>query len=285
MSATVAELLREAADLPGESPRRDAEVLLGHVLGVERSALYAFPERRVAPPLCARYRALLAARRRGEPVAYLIGRREFWSLSLCVSPAVLIPRPETECLVEVALELPLPADARVVDLGTGSGAVALALARERPGWRIVAVDCSPAAVALARHNAARLGLERVEVRESDWFAAAAGPYHLVVSNPPYVAAGDPHLAQGDLRFEPPEALVAGADGLAALREIVASAPRHLLPGGWLAVEHGADQGRAVHGLFTAAGFESVATHCDLAGRPRVTRGRRPGAAAGPGIPD
>jgi release factor glutamine methyltransferase len=272
--ATVRELLRGADALPGESARRDAEILLGHCLQQSRAWLYTWPEREVATAQETLFRELLARRRRGEPVAYLTGRREFWSLSLQVNEHTLIPRPETELLVAWALELPLPPGAAVLDLGAGSGAIALALASERPAWLIEGVDASEPALAVARDNAAHLGLEWVMFRQSDWFGALEGRrFHLLVANPPYVDGDDEHLRRGDLRFEPRSALVAAADGLADLARLAGGAPGHLCDGGWLLLEHGAGQGAAVRELLQQAGFSAVATRSDLAGLERVSGGR------------
>jgi release factor glutamine methyltransferase len=271
--ATVQALLHEARDLPGGSARRDAEILLCHCLGQPRTYLFTWPEAPVPAAAAARYRDLLDRRRQGHPVAYLTGERGFWSLSLGVDEHTLIPRPETELLVEWALALPLPDDAAVLDLGTGSGAIALALASERPSWAVTAVDASPGAVARAQSNASALGLGNVSLVQSDWYAGVAGTrFALIVSNPPYVAAGDPHLSQGDLRFEPATALVAGEDGLADLRRIIAGAPDSLTGGGFLLVEHGMAQGAAVRQLLEAAGFARVETRQDLAGLDRVSGG-------------
>jgi len=271
--ASVRDLLRDAK-LPGESPRLDAEILLCHCLGKPRSWLYTWPEHEVIGASLEGYRAMLERRRAGEPVAYLTGSREFWSLSLEVDASTLIPRPETESLVARALQLALPGDARVLDLGTGSGAIALALASECPGWRVSGVDANPAAVALARRNALRLDLERVSFIRSDWFSSLAGErFHLVVGNPPYVAPGDPHLERGDLRFEPHSALVAADGGLADLREIIRHAGEHLEPGGWLLLEHGCEQGAAVRELLRAAGYAGTRTSPDLAGLERVSEGQ------------
>ena len=270
---TVRELLRSAAELPGDSPGRDAEILLAHCLGKSRTWLYTWPEVEVGGESLHQFLDLLARRGRGEPVAYLTGRREFWSLDLRCSPNTLIPRPETETLVEWALQLPLPGDARAMDLGTGTGAIALALASERPAWRVSGVDCSEAAVELAIGNAGECGLERVRFRQSDWFSALAGErFHLLVSNPPYIAAGDKHLCQGDLRFEPDSALVAADGGLAHLAHIAHLAPDHLYPAGWLLLEHGYDQGRDVRRLLRQRGFREVATRRDLDGQERISGG-------------
>ncbi len=271
--ATVRELLRSGDDLPGDSARRDAEILLGHCLGQSRSWLYTWPEREIPASEADCYRQLLARRRDGQPVAYLVGQREFWSLPLQVNQHTLIPRPETETLVSWALELALPADARVLDLGTGSGAIALALASERPGWRVTGVDASEEALAVARRNAFELGLERVDFKCSDWYQGLAGQgFNLLVTNPPYVDPVDPHLEQGDVRFEPRSALVAEQGGLADLAQLVTAAPAHLHPGGWLLLEHGFSQGEAVRGLLRRAGFDQVATRTDLAGAERISGG-------------
>lgn len=275
--ATVGALLRAAGELPGESPRRDAEVLLGHCLGRPRSWLYTWPEAEVDAPVEQRYRQLLAQRGAGAPVAYLVGEREFWGLSLTVSPATLIPRPDTETLVEWALALPLPEAADALDLGTGSGAIALALASERPGWRLTGVDRSAEALTVARANGDRLLPDRVQWQHSDWFAELPPRrYHLLVSNPPYVAEGDAHLGQGDLRFEPRAALASGADGLDDIRRLVAAAPDWLQPGGWLLLEHGCDQAGVVRALLVEAGFRQVASRRDLAGHERASGGCRAG---------
>ena len=267
----VADLLRGAG---GVAPA-DAEILLAHVLGRSRTWLYAHADAETCADARRRFEALLARRRAGEPVAYLTGSRGFWRFELRVNADTLVPRPETERLVELALER-LPEDAawRIVDLGTGSGAIALALAAERPRAVVVATDASEGALAVARDNARALGLGNIAFRHGDWFAPLAGErFDLVASNPPYIALGDPHLDAGDLRFEPPAALSSGADGLDAIRAIAQGAPSHLSPGGWLLVEHGWEQGPAVRALFEAAGLVGVATHLDLEQRDRVTLGR------------
>jgi len=263
------ELLRSASNAAAEL---EAEVLLAHILGVPRARLRSHPQAPVTAACQARYLDGIARCAGGEPLAYLTGKREFWSLDLTVTPAVLIPRPETELLVERALVLGTAAEARVADLGTGSGAVALALARERPRWQIVATDVSAAALAVARANAAGLGAARVEFLEGSWCAPLTGRFDLLVSNPPYVAAGDPALAA--LRFEPQLALTPGPDGLAALRTLARAAPAHLAPGGWLLLEHGATQGAAVRAELVAAGLAHVRSHRDLAGHERMTEGQR-----------
>ena len=263
-----------AAALEGcsDSPGLDAQLLLAKVLGSDRAALAAHPERPVDAAAAAAFRALLDERRAGVPVAYLTGVREFWSLPLAVSRAVLVPRPETEVLVEIALErVPPDAPCAVLDLGTGSGAIALAIASERPRSRITATDVSAEALAVARTNAGSLGIDRIRWRRGSWFEAVPGErFDWIVSNPPYVAAADPALLA--LGAEPREALTPGSSGLEAIERIVEDAPRHLRAAGGLAVEHGADQGAAVATLFAARGFADVRCVRDHAGLPRVTLG-------------
>ncbi|HEX3949174.1 MAG TPA: peptide chain release factor N(5)-glutamine methyltransferase [Steroidobacteraceae bacterium] len=273
--ATIAETMLSAAqtlDAHSESPRLDAEILLSSILDLPRSALIA----RGNEPLGQRHRQayaeLIRQRAQGTPVAYLTGRREFWSLPLKVSPAVLIPRPETESLLEQALGL-LPRDeaCAVLDLGTGSGAIALSLAHERPRWSITAVDLSAAALEVARYNAQVLDLPRIQWRLGSWFDAVRGErFHLIVANPPYVSATDPALEA--LSAEPLMALTAGPSGLEALSAIIAEAPAHLYPRGWLALEHGLTQAQEVAQLLERRGFASVRTYPDFSGRPRVTLG-------------
>lgn len=271
--ATVRELLRSGADLPSDSARRDSEILLCHCLGKSRAWLYTWPEAAVAPEYAQRFNHLLAQRREGMPVAYLTGERDFWSLSLAVNSATLIPRPETETLVAWALELALPDGAAVLDLGTGSGAIALAVAVERPLWQVTALDSSAGALQVARANAHRLGLQRVNLLQSDWYQGVAGQrFDALLANPPYIDGGDPHLARDDVRFEPRSALVAAQRGLADLRHLVAGAPAHLRDGGWLLLEHGFGQGAAVRQMLAAAGFDNISTRRDMAGLERITGG-------------
>jgi len=266
---------RYALAATSPTPRLDAEVLLMHVTGLTRAALITRAQETVSDPQAQRLNALLARRVRGEPLAYLTGEREFWSLPLRLTADVLIPRPETELLVEQALAcIPAHAAWTIVDLGTGSGAVALAIASERPDCHVIATDRSEQALAVARTNAGRLRIANIEFRHGEWLEPLAGlRCELIVSNPPYVAASDPHLEQGDLRFEPRGALVSGADGLDALRVIIAAAPAHLHAGGRLLVEHGYDQAAAVQQLFADAGFGQIRHIRDLAGQERVTTGQ------------
>lgn len=251
----------------------DARLLLRHVLQCPASRLVAFPESRLDPAQWPEFRALVERRAAGEPVAYLVGERAFYGYDLVVTPAVLIPRPDTELLVELALaHFGDKPGARVLDLGTGSGALAVALALELPGAEVTAVDRSREALLVAMANAARLGAS-VSFVLSDWFSALEGDrFQLIVANPPYIAASDPHLEQGDLRFEPQTALASGPEGLDDLAQIAAEAPHHLEAGGWLFMEHGYDQASRVRSLLTDAGFASIASHRDLAGIERVTGG-------------
>ncbi len=265
------QLLRQAAL---RIDRRDAEPLLLHALSRDRAWLFAHGRDPVPPTMAQAFEALVQRRQAGEPVAYLTGSRGFWTLDLAVSTATLIPRADTEALVELALErLEHTPGRRVADLGTGSGAIALAIASERPQAQVIATDASAAALAIAQRNADSHRLSNVHCRHGSWFAPLAGErFDLIASNPPYIAAGDPHLAQGDLRYEPASALASGSDGLDDIRSIVADAPAHLRAGGWLLLEHGWDQGAAVAELLRARGFAQVATHQDLEQRDRVTLG-------------
>ncbi|MFM4727040.1 peptide chain release factor N(5)-glutamine methyltransferase [Aeromonas caviae] len=258
----------------GESPRADADALLCHLLDCRRSYLMTWPEHELDAAQQATLAGWLARRLNGEPIAHLIGEREFWSLPLKVSPATLIPRPDTEVLVEQALARLPGGPCALLDLGTGTGAIALALKSERPDADVWAVDRMPAAAALARTNSAALGLP-IEVRDGSWFAplSDAPRFAMIVSNPPYIDGTDPHLHEGDVRFEPRSALVAEEQGLADIRLIVTQAPAHLVPGGWLLLEHGWDQGEAVRQLLLQQGYVQVETVRDYGDNERVTLGR------------
>ena len=255
----------------------EARLLLAHVLGRDRAWIAAHGDAALLPEAARMFDALVRRRSAGEPIAYLTGRREFFALDLEITPDVLIPRPETELLVELALRwLPADAGGRVLDLGCGSGAVTLAIAHERPRVAVLGVDVSARAVALARRNQARLAIENATFVESDWFAAVGRErFSLIVANPPYVAENDPHLVEGDLRFEPVNALVSGEDGLDAVRTILAAAPAFLAPAARLALEHGHDQANSVRALMRDAGFTAIASARDLAGIERVTYGLAP----------
>lgn len=258
-----------------ELPVGEAQTLLLHVLERDRAWYFAHADEPVGANIEARFVDLTARRQRGSPVAYLVGHREFWSLDLTVNPAVLIPRPDTELLVSWGVELAGQHQCqRLLDLGTGSGAVALALATELPGCQIAAVDVSQAALAVAAANGQRLGLSNVTYRRSDWFADLPGEqWPLIVSNPPYICADDPHLLQGDLPAEPRSALVGGTDGLDCIRAIISSAAAHLVSPGWLLLEHGWQQAFDVRRLLGEGGFTAVASRRDLAGHERVSGGR------------
>ena len=278
MASTIDQIIRQATQqlaASSPSPRLDAEVLLMHVTGLARTAVITRAQEQLLPEHEERLLELLNRRVHGEPIAYLTGRREFWSLELNVTPDVLIPRPDTELLVEQALaRIPEDAEWTVADLGTGSGAIALAIATERPRCRLIATDSSPAALVVARGNAARHDITNVQFRQGKWLEPLAGTrLDVIVTNPPYVRADDPHLTQGDVRFEPRSALVAGTDGLDAIRSIAADAVSCLRPGGWLLFEHGYDQAQAVRALLEAHGYTMVISCRDTAGHERITAGR------------
>lgn len=255
----------------------DARLLLAHALQRDVTWLYAHGQQLAPTDVLRAFDVLVARRAAGEPVAYLVGRRGFWTMDLAVTNETLIPRPETELLVELALQRLPPGDVRrVVDLGTGSGAIALAIACERPDAEVLATDRSVAALAVAHGNAVALGLGNVRFVASDWLQSLAGEarFAMIATNPPYIAEGDVHLREGDLRYEPRAALSSGSDGLAAIRCVVAGALTHLEPGGWLLLEHGWTQGKAVRDLLATAGYVDVTTAQDLESRDRVTMARR-----------
>ncbi len=275
MTVVIADLIKRAQLLidVSDSPRLDVELLLCHVLQKDRTWLFTWPDKTLDEEQLARFEALFERRKLGEPVAYILEQREFWSLPLKVSPATLIPRPDTEVLVEAVLSLGLTDGARVLDLGTGTGAVALALASEKKHWQISAVDFSGDAVALAKENSSNLGLP-LDCFQSDWFSNIASErrFDLIVSNPPYIDNNDPHLQQGDVRFEPSSALVSASQGFADIEEIISGATQFLTPGGCLAFEHGWKQGEGARERLGAAGFSQVETRKDLNGNDRVTLG-------------
>lgn len=276
---TLGELLTWARNvLAGSTPTAalDAEVLLMHCIGRERAYLRAWPERLLNQGQADRFLDLVNRRRAGWPVAYLTGEREFWARPFRVAPGVLIPRPETELLIELALDL-LPVDAGrdILDLGTGSGILAITLAAERPTAHVTAIETSSVAIGVARDNARRLNAQQVRFIQGDWFTPLAPTerYDLILSNPPYIAEADPHLGQGDLRFEPPGALASGPDGLDALRAIIIDARQHLKPSGVLLLEHGWDQAGKLARLLAAHGYCDISQHADLQGHPRATMAR------------
>jgi release factor glutamine methyltransferase len=272
---TISELLQRSAELTdSDSAVLDTELLLSHALDVSRTYLKTWPDRQPDTDQVTTFTALFQRRIRGEPIAYILGHQGFWSLDLKVSEHTLIPRPETELLVETALELQLPPQSSVLDLGTGTGAIALALACERNDWNITALDFQPQAVALAEENRAAHKLDNVQIVQSNWFAALpAVKFDLIVSNPPYIENNDPHLSQGDVRFEPPSALVSGAEGLDDLILLIGQSVAFLKPNGWLLVEHGYDQGPGVRALFTEAGFSAIETRNDYNQMDRITFGQ------------
>jgi len=274
---SIKQLLEQATDLLNtESARLDAEVLLAHVLQQPRSHLHAWPEKRLPDECREHFRRLLQCRLKGEPVAYLTGEREFWSLPLAVTANTLIPRPETETLVAQALQrIPAGRSQLIADLGTGSGAIALAIARERPRCRIIATDIAAAAIETARHNARQLGIHSITFHTGNWCEPLDGLQpDMIVSNPPYIAETDPHLLAGDVRFEPRSALAAGPQGMDELRRIAHCAASHLQPGGWLLMEHGYDQGSLARQLLEGTGFTEVIDNTDDTGQDRVIAGRR-----------
>jgi release factor glutamine methyltransferase len=276
--STIASALKAAEQRLGQSSDSaaiDARVLMEHVTGYSHADLISKSEQALSDSQQSLFEELVAMRESGAPIAYITGQREFWSMNFLVTPDTLIPRPETEILVEQALHrIPEKSNANIADLGTGSGAIALALAYERPHARVIATDASRLALETARVNEERLGIGNVELRLGHWLGALGQDQcDVIVSNPPYIREDDPHLSHGDVRYEPMTALVSGNDGLDAIREIVSEASNHLNPGGWLLLEHGFDQGEAVLDLMRSAGFTGVETVGDLAGQDRVTLGQ------------
>ncbi len=281
LESTVQSLLLQAraALTESESAALDGELLLAHLLGKSRTWLHTWPEKPVSNEITTAFATLIERRKAGEPVAYLTGTQSFWSLELQVTADTLIPRPETELLVETALaSIPTDQPWQIADLGTGSGAIALAIASERPETTLIATDRSEAALEMARANRDRLQLDNVTFHHGSWFEPLGeARFELILSNPPYIAEADPHLDRGDVRFEPDSALTAGEQGLNDLRAIITDAPTHLKPGGQLMVEHGYDQGNAVRSLFQQQGYDEVTTLRDLGGQERITYGTYHGA--------
>jgi len=275
---TLAEVTRQSSQLletTSDSARLDAELLIAHALNIPRSRFISHPEQSINSQQLDAIHELVQRRARGEPIAYILARKHFWDLELRVTPDVLIPRPDTEQLVETALALfAEDADIQVLDLGTGSGAIAIAIARARPRWHVCACDDSQAALAVAIENAERYQQHNLTLIQSHWFDNLVKDkrYHLILSNPPYIPEQDPHLQQGDVRFEPKSALVSGPDGLDAIRYLIAESKNHLLPGGWLLLEHGYDQGERVRQLFNENSYKKVLQKKDLIGHVRVTLG-------------
>ncbi|NRP35303.1 Release factor glutamine methyltransferase [Marinobacterium sp. xm-d-579] len=266
------EALAKSAELKSDSARVDVEHLLCFVLQKEPSYLRTWPEKELTVDQLSQFDSLLVERSQGVPVAHLTGRRGFWSFDLEVNQHTLIPRPDTETLVEWALELPLNSKASVVDLGTGTGAIAIALAMENPAWQVSAVEFVEEAAELARRNSVRLGASNLTVVSGSWFEPLAGQYDLIVSNPPYIDPKDTHLEEGDVRFEPLTALTAEDEGLADLFYIIETAPAYLKGDGWLLLEHGYDQAGQVVNKLKQVGFEEVETRQDYGGNPRITGG-------------
>lgn len=273
---TISEALDQArSQLTGfDSARLDAEVLLCHVLGTDRSRLYAYPEVALRSGQQSAFEELIDQRQTGYPVAYLTGKKEFWSIELTVNQDTLIPRPDTECLLESALDrIPLNHPGRIADLGSGSGAIAIAIASERPRCRIVATDINESTLAIARENAERLQLNQIDFIQSNWFTNMEGRFDMIVSNPPYISENDPHLLSVDIKHEPASALIAGPDGLDAIRVICQQAKKFMNLQGWLLLEHGYDQAVSVHKLLQENGFTGIFTRSDYAGHERVSGGQ------------
>jgi len=279
MNFCIEEILKSAERqlaLCSDSPRLDAEILLAFILKKNRSYFHAFPE--VVPDDAdqQQFERLLSQRLEGHPIAHLTGSREFWSLDLTVNHHTLIPRPDTELLIEFVLQQFTQQALKVADLGTGSGAIALALASEKPDWEITATDQSDAALKVAQANAKKLELNNVRFHQGSWFQPLTeNNYDLIISNPPYIPANDPHLTRGDVRFEPDSALVSGKDGLDDIRQLITIAPDYLTNNGWLILEHGYDQKQEIKALFEAASYQQIIQKDDYAGNPRMTAGQKP----------
>jgi release factor glutamine methyltransferase len=279
---TIADCLKKSSQLAdlSDSPRLDIEILLTHILQKNRTYLFTWPEKELTAEQAQTFNEFFARRLTGEPIAHIIGQREFWSLPLMVNNSTLIPRPDTELLVEAALGLFCDDESnqsrRLLDLGTGTGAIVLVLAHEKKSWQCVGVDKESAAVELAEKNRVQLKLHNVEIQQSDWFSAleTEAPFDIIVSNPPYIDPADEHLKEGDVCFEPLSALIADNHGLADLEFIISHTPQYLTANGWLLVEHGYDQGAAVRDLFVASHFDQVNTFRDFGGNERVTLGRK-----------
>jgi len=280
MTRTIAQCLQQSAELQtlSDSPRLDLELILCHLLQKNRTWLFTWSDKILSAAELEQFQQLFARRKAGEPIAHILGQREFWSLPFKVNNSTLIPRPDTELIIEIVVELFAQDDAvqprNCLDLGTGTGAIALAIASEKKHWQILAVDFSADAVALAQENRAHLGFDYVHIQQSDWFAQIpAQQFDVIVSNPPYIDPQDPHLEQGDVRFEPRSALIAGNNGMADIEHIIAQAPRYLTAGGYLLLEHGYDQGEAVRALLNAQHFTQVHSRRDYGGNERITLGQ------------
>lgn len=278
MRSSIEQVIRQSSQLlaaSSESAKLDVELLLAHSLGKDRTYLFTWCDKLVAEHDEEIFKGLFARRLKGEPIAYILGQQEFWDLTLNTAQHTLIPRADTETLIEWVLELgeDLPEQAEVIDLGTGTGAIALVLANEFPNWNVRGVDLIHEAVELAQQNAKLNNLERVHFFQSSWFDKVEGQFNLIVSNPPYIDPADEHLSQGDVRFEPKSALVADNKGLADLEFIAQNSRDYLADGGWLLMEHGYDQQDAVQKILTQLGYQQVSTHFDLGGNPRITGGR------------
>lgn len=278
MALTIEQIIRQSSQLlapVSESAKLDVELLLAKSLGKDRTYLFTWSDKSVSSEDKSIFEVMFDRRMKGEPIAYILGQQEFWDLTLNTAQHTLIPRADTETLIEWGLELSetLPEQAKVIDLGTGTGAIALALAKENPSWQVQAVDLIPQAVELAKQNAEINNLNRVKVYQSSWFDQVDGEFDLIVSNPPYIDPGDEHLSQGDVRFEPKSALVADNNGLADLELIADQARQYLVNGGWLLMEHGYDQREQLQAILTQLGYQQVTTRIDLGGNPRITGGQ------------